>query len=125
MNVFASCDRTITVNDLPKNAQQFLSEYFPGVETLSVKFEDGEYEVVLSNGAKIDFDRKGEWKEVDCHMQAIPSAIIPTAIANYVHEKFPENFIVKIGKDKNRYEVELNNDMDLVFDKNGNFLHID
>lgn len=125
MNVFASCDRTITVNDLPKNAQQFISAYFPGIETLSVKFEDGEYEVVLSNGTEVEFSRKGEWKDVDCHTLPVPAGIIPTAIASYVLEKFPNNFIVKIAKERNQYEVELNNDMDLVFDQNGNFLHVD
>ena len=125
MNVFASCDRTITVNDLPKNAQQFISAYFPGIETLSVKFEDGEYEVVLSNGTEVEFSRKGEWKDVDCHTLSVPAGIIPTAIASYVLEKFPNNFIVKIAKERNQYEVELNNDMDLVFDQNGNFLHVD
>ena len=125
LNLFASCDKFITYHELPQKAQAFIAEHFNGIDVLSVKYDDGEYEVVLANGNEIDFDRAGEWKDVDCHTMPVPAGIVPQAIATYVHEKFPDNFIVQIEKDMNRYKVDLNNDLDLVFDKNGNFLHVD
>ncbi|MCR4965487.1 MAG: PepSY-like domain-containing protein [Bacteroidales bacterium] len=125
INVFASCDKVITVNDLPQQAQQFLKQHFEGIDPVSVRLDDGKYEVVLKNGTEIEFSRKGEWRDVDCHTTPVPAGIVPDAIANYVATKFPDNFIVKIDRDNRDYEIELNNDIDLTFDLKGNFLHLD
>ena len=91
----------------------------------SAKYDDGEYEVILKNGTKIEFTRQGEWKDVDCQTSEVPSSIVPTAIRNYVKTQFPNNFIVKIEVDHNSYDIELDNDFDLKFDKTGNFLYAD
>jgi len=125
INVFASCDRVISVGDLPQNAQQFLQQYFNDINVLSVKLDDGHYEVVLNNGTEIEFNRKGEWKEVDCKTTAVPVGIIPDNITTYVLTNFPDKFIVKIDRDNKDYEIELNNGVDLKFDLNGNFLYAD
>ncbi len=125
VNVFASCDRPVTFSDLPSKAQQFINQHFNGIEVISVVADDGHYEVYLSDGTELEFDRKGEWRDVDCKRKAVPAAIIPTNITNYVKSKFPSNFIVRIEKKHVGYEVELDNDLDLRFDKNGNFQNVD
>ena len=118
-------DRPISFNDLPQQAQQFINQHFNTVGFLSARVDVGEYEVTLNDGTEIDFTRQGEWKKVDCHTTAVPAAIIPAGIKNYVAAQFPNNIIVKIDKDRNDYEVELNNDIDLKFDLKGNFLYAD
>lgn len=125
LNVFASCDRPVTFNNLPSKAQQFITQHFKGVEVISAKFDDGSYDVYLADGTELEFDRKGEWKDVDCKMRAVPTAIVPTNIANYVKSKFPNNLIVKIEKVFKGYDVELDSDLDLKFDSNGNFIYVD
>ena len=50
---------------------------------------------------------------------------MPATIDTYVSTKFPQAFIVKYHIDRRDQEVELNNDLDLVFDLNGNFKYID
>ena len=124
LNVFAVNDRPITFQQLPQKAQQFINTHFSGVEVLSATVDD-DYEVYLANGTKVEFTMQGEWKEVKCPGAAVPAAIIPAAISKYVKANFPNSTIVKIDKKYSGYEVELNTDLELVFDKNGNFIGID
>lgn len=125
---FSACsheDTPINKNDLPQTAQQFIDQYFADC-TIAVVLKDGhEYEVKFTNGYDVEFDRSGNWESVDCQMSPVPEGIVPTPIVNYVQTTYPQNFIVSISIDHNKYDVELNNALDLEFDKNGNFLRID
>ena len=56
---------------------------------------------------------------------AVPADLIPASIAEYVKTHFPGTQIVKIDKERRGYEVELSNDLDLQFNKNGKFIGID
>ena len=124
LNVFAVNDRPITFKELPQKSQQFITTHFSGVEVLSVTVDD-DYEVYLANGTKVEFTLQGEWKEVKCPGSAVPAAIVPAAITKYVKAQFPNSAIVKIDKKYRGYEVELNNDLELKFDKDGNFIGVD
>lgn len=124
LNVFAANDRPVTFQQLPQKAQQFITTHFSGVEFLSATVDD-DYEVYLANGTKVEFTLQGEWKEVKCPGSAVPAAIIPAGISKYVKANFPNSTIVKIDKKYSGYDIELNNDMELKFDKNGRFLSYD
>lgn len=127
---FVSCkDVIITADKLPATAQTFIKEYFPGSD-ISYAKKDKEltkttYEVVLQDGTEIDFDSKGQWDKVDCKRAAVPAMLIPDAIATYVQTNFPGQTIVKIDKELFGYEIELLNDLELKFDKNGRLVNID
>ena len=113
------------MDKLPQVAQQFIKTHFSTINVATIMQDYDSYDVIFSNGYKIEFDRKGNWEEVDCGTDAVPTAIIPANINNYVSKSFTENFIVDITKDRRKYNVELNNDIDLEFDKEGNFLRFD
>ena len=125
LNVYANTDIPVTFAQLPQKAQQFINKHFSSVGFLSAKQDDGEYEVMLKDGTKIEFTLQGDWKDVDCHVRAVPAALVPAGIAQYVKTNFPNNAIVKIDKKYNGYDIELENDLELKFDKNGNFLYAD
>ena len=125
MNTYAFADIPVTFAQLPQKAQQFITKHFSGVEFLFGKQDDGEYEVYLMDGTEIDFTIAGEWKDVDCHTRAVPAAIVPAGISKYVKARFANNIIVKISKKYGGYEIELDNDLELKFDRNGNFLTVD
>ncbi|MEI7486371.1 MAG: PepSY-like domain-containing protein [Chryseobacterium sp.] len=123
-------DRAISPNQLPKTAKNFLTVNFKGVAAGSV-IEDreiygvDEYKVRLANGMKVEFDSKGNWKEVDGEHQKVPYGFIPANIRNYVAKSFPNTHIIKIERKSWSYKAELSNGIDLEFDKNGNFKRID
>ncbi len=124
-----SCsDRIIPSEKLPAAAQSFLKEYFPDSPISYVKKEvdlTPTYEVVLQNGTEIEFNKKGQWDNIDCKRLAVPAALIPAAISEYVNANFPGQSIVKIDRETYGHEIEMANGLELKFDKKGKLLHID
>ncbi|MDO4771380.1 PepSY-like domain-containing protein [Porphyromonas sp.] len=115
-------DRVVEPSQLPEAAHAFIRTYFPQASILSIEVDNDDrtvsYDVVLSNGAKLDFDSRGEWEEVNTYTFAMPQGIVPAKIVSYVASVYPENFIVKISRDRLDYEVDLNNGVELKFDIN-------
>lgn len=115
---------------LPQAAQMTLAKNFKA-EVSVVKIEKdfgrvSEYEVVLSDGTEITFDRDGNWDNIEVRKtMKIPSAFIPAAIAKYVKTNMSGENIVGIDKDRSGYDVELSNGVDMKFNKNGQFVRYD
>ena len=125
LGTIASCDRTVSVDKLPKQAKQFIAAHFNGVEVLSVRKDGLKYDVVMFDGTEIEFKSGGKWIEVDCGLNPLPDGILPPNITQYLAMRFPVNFATHVKYDHRRYEVELDNDIDLLFDKNGGFMGAD
>ena len=83
------------------------------------------YDVVLQNGTKLEFDKKGNLTEIDCKQGKVPAKLIPKAIRNYLKENYPAQAVKKIEMNKNEYEVELANGLDLTFNKHFQVIDID
>lgn len=117
---------SIDRNDLPKPAQEFLTKYFPKSKVSLVKTDTHllratDFDVKLVNGTKIEFDKKGNWTSVDCKTREVPQALVIKPIRNYVSKNFPKTFIVSIEKKTTYFEVELNDGVELKFDRLGGF----
>jgi hypothetical protein len=65
------------------------------------------------------------WTEVDCKKGAVPAALIPVSIKDYVKKNFPNEIITKIERKGTGIEVELANDFSLKFNKKGQFVSMD
>lgn len=125
----ADRDRIISPEELPAAAQAFVTQYFPD-QTISYAKKEIDhlrtnYEVRLDDGTEISFTSKGEWDKVERHYQAVPAALIPANIAAAIQERFPNATVVKIDKERSGYDIELNNDLELKFNKNGRLVSID
>jgi len=83
------------------------------------------YEAVLFDGTELEFRHNGQWIKVDCGMNQLPAGVLLANTAQYLTAKFPMNFATHVKYEHKRYEVELNNDLDLLFDENGNFIGTD
>jgi hypothetical protein len=125
MSAFVSCDRVVSPDKLPAQAKQFIAAHFNGVDVLSVRKDGFQYDAVLFDGTELEFTRGGQWINVDCGLNPLPEGILPAPTAQYLTARFPMNFATHVKYEHKRYEVELNNDLDLVFDKNGNFMGAD
>lgn len=116
---------------LPKAAATILSTHFPNVQVSHIKIDkdtfgvDG-YDVVLNDGTEVDFDSKGNLKEVDCnHNGKVPDALVPQTIRSFVAGKYPNQNIIKLDVKRRGYEIELQSGLELVFNKQGVFQRID
>lgn len=127
---FADQKVPITYVQLPPVAQAFIETTFRGN-----KFDYGRqeksgisstFEVFLADGTKIEFDKKGKWEEVDCLKKAVPAALIPKPIAEYVRTNHDGQIIVKIEKtDRNGYEIKLSDDVEIEFSKKFKVLEVE
>lgn len=123
----------IVVSDLPASAQKFLKDTFAGTEVVLVKKEldreGDEYKVYLSNGVKVEFDKVGNWIEVEVkHTAVMPESVIPVKAMDYVKTNYPTFKIVSVEREGDILQMELVNgkqEVELLFDKSGNFLRID
>lgn len=113
-------DRPIGFEQLPQPAKDFVRKHFNEADvilvTIDKEFLSTTYDVKLQNGVSIDFDKTGKWKDIDGGHVALPESVIPGKIASFVSGKHAGAKIVKISRDRRHYEVELNNDLDLIFD---------
>lgn len=124
-------ETVIQAAELPQAGRTFVETHFPGatytrVEKQSRADRDGSiYDVHLSNGFEIDFTAEGAWTDIDGNHQAVPPAIIPASIAQYVTTNYASQSVTTIEIESHGYDVELSNDVDLVFNTNGEFVRID
>lgn len=121
-------DRIIQYAQLPQSAKAFIAAHFAGSQVSYTKFDDGRYEVRMSDGTEVKFNGQGEWDDVDCEYRAVPKtvlALIPAEISNYVAANFSGASIVKVDKERFSIQIELDNDLELVFSKTGKFLRVD
>lgn len=125
----AGNDKPISVNALPAKAQTLLSQHFNGQKVMLATIETGvinkTYDVVLQNGTKLEFDKKGNLTEIDCKQATVPDQLIPQAIKNYLMANYAGQSVKKIEMNKNEYEVELANGLDLAFNKHFQLIDID
>ncbi len=115
---------------LPMAARNFINQYFAKQQVSRIKIETGmlgakKYEVSLANRTEIDFDGNGNWTEVDCDKTAVPEALVPVSVREYVKRNFPQEVIVKIERERSGMEVELGNDYSLKFNSKGKFVSMD
>lgn len=125
----AGNDKPINVNELPAKAQTLLSKHFKGQKVMLATIESGvvsrSYDVVLRNGTKLEFDKKGNLTEIDCKQGIVPSQLIPQPIKTYLKENYRGEAVRKIELNKKEYEVELANGIDLTFNKHFQLIDID
>jgi hypothetical protein len=111
----------------------FVKTYFPDAEVIA-NIKDGlDCEVTLSDYTQIGFDGnlfgKLEWDEVDCRHASLPTAVpvalVPVEITNYVNRIEGGQSITKIAKDNNGWDIELSNGLEIEFDKRFNVVDFD
>ena len=119
-------DKPIPVEKLPAAARTFVDTNFPGKKILYAEKDWNSYECRLDDGTKIEFTAKGDWKQVDRHkMSAVPTALVPAAIKQYVNSNYGNCMITKIDKERYGYDIELSNDLELKFNRQGALIGMD
>lgn len=125
-----------TTVELPQTAKEFMNTHFNGLSYTSVK-DENEYDVYV-DAYKLEFDQQGVWKKVDGSVKkdnykALPEsflALIPVnKINEYVKTNYASQYIIEIEKDYENgnlyYDIELDNQVDLIFNAEGEFVRKD
>ena len=114
--------KPISVDALPAKAQTLLNNHFNGQKVMLATIE---YDVVLKNGTKLEFDKRGNLTEIDCKQGIVPDQLIPQAINNYLKENYEGQSVRKIEINRKEYEVELTNGLDQTFNKHFQLIDIE
>ena len=122
-------DVPVEVNALPATARHFLKSNFPNGEVLyavkDVDFTSVEYKVALSDGVVIEFNKRGEWKEIDGNGKPLPESVIPEAVRKTVQKRFSGRAVTSISLDRDNYELKLDNGLEVELTGSGKIVDID
>ena len=128
---FSACARgkqPIAFENLPNGVQQEVLKCYTKdqIQFITVEKEllSTEYEFVLTNGVQLEFDENAKLLKAESKL-GLPEKLINPQIVAYVKANFPKAIITEYSCDKWEQDVELNNEIDLVFDSKNNFKHID
>ena len=99
---FAGDVITRDAKQLPLTARNFINQYFTKPQISHIKIETGilgskSYEVLLTDRTEIDFDSNGNWTDVDCKKAAVPAALIPASVKEYVLKSATKLFSVLLA----------------------------
>lgn len=124
--ISTQAQKKIEITELPKPAQEFLQKHFSKttVESAQKDAEHGEkgYEVKLKDGTEVEFWKDGSYREVDGDDKPIPTDFIPSSVKDYVAKNYPNEKITHIDYGHKDLDVDLTNDIDLEFTKEGKIL---
>ena len=124
-NAKADHDQVITFNQLPQTAQTFLKQYFADKVPLVITMDWDDYTIVYDSGEKVEFDKQGNWKEMDCRTSLVPVELIPEQIRSHIKATFPGTTILKLDRNRRGYEVKLNNGLEVEYNKSFQVIDID
>ncbi|HED7893616.1 TPA: PepSY-like domain-containing protein [Campylobacter coli] len=113
-------DIIVPASELPRNAQDFISQNFKTAQIALVEKDIDSYDVTLNDGTEIDFIITGEWKEVDGKYKALPNSILPNIMPKISASSNAQ--IIEVSREINGYKFELNNQLKIYTDAQGNIL---
>lgn len=124
IGLFAGKTLPSDIEQLPTNAQKMIKTHFPKSKIVKIvleeeTFESKVFDVRFEGDYTILFDHKGNWFLVDCIKDPVPTLLVPAEITKYIVENFPGDHITQIEVEKSGYEVELESDLAIRFDKKG------
>lgn len=129
VNAVASNDKPIEVSQLPQTAQQILKKDFGKMKVALAKMESGlfdtSYDIIFTNGDKVEFDGKSNWTELKCKYSQVPVRLIPQAIKKYVNENYPSAKVIEMERDRSEYDVKLSTGLEITFNKKFQVTDID
>lgn len=128
LQIINADDRPVTFNQLPAPAQEFITANYPD-EKISYATKDDDfilpdYNVMLANGVKIQFEHSGALEKIESRA-GIPVELIPFQIRDYVKIHYPDAIFVEYEIGKRSYDVKLSNRLEVKFNKNFNVIEID
>ena len=112
MFVFNSNGQTkrIIYKDLPKTTKVFIDTFYPkrkAIYTFEGINRVREYEIYFSNGTKLEFDRYGKLKSIECGKgEYVNKNILPDEINDIIQQYYSSEKIVEYNIDdrSTRYE---------------------
>ena len=131
LNLIAQAsDDHVNTAALPQAILTYISTNYPDHTIVKAEVEDNNnYEVELNDETELIFDAQGNFLGIDDDSdddfddEVVAAADLPESILNFIATHFPDAEIEEAEIENNgNYEIELSNDVELIFDADGDFL---
>lgn len=125
-----SCDKELHIPEhkIPIEIKNYVSTHFSSCSILRAVKENDEndemYEINLSCGFKLEFNKNKGIIDIDGTTK-IPDSVVPDKLLTYVGSNYPNNYIIGWEIQGSNQQVDLNNNVTLVFNMQGDFIRID
>jgi hypothetical protein len=125
-----TADVHVSTSTLPQNILDYIMDNYSGLTIIEAEIEDNQnFEITLSNESELIFDSQGNFLGEDTDENndfgdvEVDISELPQNIIDFVNQYYPGIDIEEAELESNgNYEIELENDVELIFDTNGNFL---
>lgn len=110
------------ISSLPAAIQNNIRKSFPNRQVNYVEYDDwDEIKISLSDGTQVEYHPSGYWKEIQSY-NGIPASAFPPAVYRTARRYYPNAVIYKAERDNGRFELKLNNMMEIYISGSGAFL---
>ncbi|MBO6058103.1 MAG: PepSY-like domain-containing protein [Bacteroidales bacterium] len=125
MTLMADNDQVITFDRLPATAQTMLKQNFSDKVPLVITADWDDFKVMYTNGDKVEFDKKGNWRDIECKTSQVPADLVPAQIVANVNATFPGAVVTEIDRDRRGYSVKLSNGLELEYNTRFQIVELD
>ena len=125
LTLMADNDQVITFDRLPATAQAMLKQNFADKVPLVITADWDDYKVMYTNGDKVEFDKKGNWRDIECKTSQVPADLVPAQIVANVNATFPGAAVTEIDRDRRGYSVKLSNGLELEYNRSFQIVELD
>lgn len=123
-------DAHVQTSSLPQPILDYVSTTYPDLTIRKAEIEDDDtYEITLSDETELIFDMQGNFLGIDDDDvddfgdENLNPSELPQNIQDFIAQYFPGVGIDEAERENNgNYEVELSNDVELIFNADGEFL---
>lgn len=116
---------------LPPNAISVIKSNYADANIVQIEIErkaigGDEYEVILANGTKIDFNHDGSIESVKAGPNGeVPLALVNGNVSKYLSANYTGQKVTEYDVDGKGIEVKLSSGIEVEFDSAGQFLRLD
>lgn len=123
-------DTPVAADQLPAAVKTFVTKHFPKQKVVFAErdsdfLEKTKFEVRLDDGSKVEVYKDGTWNKVENKTSGVPAGFAPKGIADYVKANYAAFVVIKVEKERNGYEVELSNGVELKFNEQSQLIGMD
>ena len=112
----AFADRNISSNELPNEAKAFINKHYAGATIYECEIDDMEYNVELSNGVDLEFNRNGKLVKIEADhgviAQSVLKAILPAKALQHLTSQGLADRVDDVEFRRNSIVVDINNSND-------------
>lgn len=125
---FCDNEKPVPRVELPQPIQQFIDTNYYGIAFRGATYdaEEKEYEILMEEGVKLEFNQKGAWMDVRSpKLTGIFQKLLPQKLLNDFYTRTPRETIIEVSKEKKGYELKTLSGKEFHYNSKGKFLKME